>query len=124
MRIERLVSPGMEIVHQLVVLLHLIGFAALFGGFLVQVRTRTPEINAAMLHGALTQLITGIVLVVLSELGPDPVNHVKVAVKLLVTIFVVVVVVMNRKYAAVPRGLWGLIGGLTLANAAVAVLWQ
>jgi hypothetical protein len=35
-----------------------------------------------------------------------------------------VLVAKNRKFAAIPRGLWGLIGGLTITNAAVAVLWQ
>ncbi|HET9561087.1 MAG TPA: hypothetical protein VFP01_03195, partial [Propionibacteriaceae bacterium] len=79
---------------------------------------------AAMLHGSLTLLITGLALVWLSEIGPDPVNYVKVAVKLAVTATIVLLVVKNRKFASIPRGLWGLIGGLTLTNAALAVLWQ
>jgi hypothetical protein len=36
----------------------------------------------------------------------------------------VLLVVKNRKFASIPRGLWGLIGGLTIVDAAVAVLWQ
>jgi hypothetical protein len=52
------------------------------------------------------------------------VNHLKIAIKLLLTGLVVLLVVKNRKFASMPRGLWGLIGGLTLTNAAVAVLWQ
>jgi hypothetical protein len=41
-----------------------------------------------------------------------------------VTALVVLLVVKNRKFASIPRGLWGLIVALTLTNAAVAVLWQ
>ena len=114
----------MQIAHQILVLLHLIGFAALLGGLLVQLRAKEPEVNAAMLHGSLTLLITGLALVWLSEIGPDPVNYVKIAIKFAVTAVVVLLVVKNRKFASIPRGLWALLVGLTLTNAAVAVLWQ
>jgi hypothetical protein len=114
----------MQLAYQILVLIHLIGFAALFGGFLVQLRSKEPEINAAMLHGSLTLLITGLALVTLDEIGPDPVNHLKIAIKLIITAVIVLLVVKNRKFAAIPRGLWALIGGLTIVNAAVAVMWQ
>jgi len=114
----------MEIAHSVLVLLHLIGFASLFGGFLVQARERHPEVNAAMLHGALTALLTGVLLVGVVEMSGDPVNYLKIGIKLGVTLLVVLLVVVNRKFVSVPRGLWALLGGLTLANASVAVLWQ
>lgn len=114
----------MQILQQILVLLHLIGFASLFGGFLVQMRSAHPEINAAMLHGALTQLVTGILLVGLLEaFSEEPVNHIKIGIKLLVTIVITILVVKNRKFESIPKGLWGLLGGLTLINAALAVLW-
>ena len=114
----------MHLGYQILVLLHLIGFAALFGGFLVQIRSKEPEINASMLNGSFTLGITGLALLTVDEFGPEPVNHVKIAIKLLITAVIVVLVAKNRKFAAIPRGLWGLIGGLTITNAAVAVLWQ
>jgi Tfp pilus assembly protein PilN len=114
----------MQLAYPILVLLHLIGFAALLGGVLVQLRSKEPEVNAAMLHGSLTLLVTGLALVILEEIRPDPVNYVKVAIKLVVSAIVVLLVVKNRKFASIPRGLWGLIGGLTIINAAVAVLWQ
>jgi len=114
----------MQIAHQILVLLHLIGFAALLGGLLVQLRAKEPEVNAAMLHGSLTLLITGLALVWLEEIGPDPLNYFKIAIKFAVTALVVLLVVKNRKFASIPRGLWGLLVALTLTNAAVAVLWQ
>lgn len=119
----------MVLAAQFFLLLHLIGFAALFGGILVQLRSVEPEINAAMLHGAYVQLITGVVLAVLVEVGPDqvsddPVNEVKLGVKLLLTLVIAVLVIINRRFASIPRGLLALIGCLTLGTAVIAVLWQ
>ena len=114
----------MQLAHQILLLLHLIGFAALLGGVLVQLRSKEPEVNAAMLHGSLTLLITGLALVILEEIGPNPVNYLKIATKLVVTGLIVLLVLKNRKFASIPRGLWGLLVALTLTNAAVAVLWQ
>jgi hypothetical protein len=115
----------MELARHLLVLLHLVGFAALFGGCFVQLRSKTPEVSAAMLHGALTQLVSGLALLALLEMTPPAgdVNHVKIGIKLLVTIVITVLVIANRRYESIPRGLWGLIFALTFANAALAVLW-
>lgn len=114
----------MELAQHIVLLLHLIGFASLLGGLLVQAKESEPEVNAAMLHGSYTMLLTGVVLVVLAEIGPDPVNHVKIAIKLVVALIITVLVVLNRRFTTIPRGLWGLLGLLAVGNAAVAVLWQ
>jgi hypothetical protein len=114
----------MQLAHQILVLFHLIGLAALLGGFLVQIRSKEPEVNASMLNGSFTLLITGVALVALDGVGPDPVNYVKIAIKLLIAVVIVVLVAKNRKFASIPRGLWGLIGALTIADAALAVLWQ
>jgi hypothetical protein len=114
----------MQLTQQILVLFHLIGLAALLGGFLVQIRSREPEVNASMLNGSFALGFTGLALATLDELGPDPANHLKIAIKLVITAVIVVLVAKNRKFAAIPRGLWGLIGALTIANAAVAVLWQ
>jgi hypothetical protein len=114
----------MQFAHQILVLFHLIGLAALLGGFLVQIRSKEPEVNASMLNGSFTLLITGLALVVSEEIGSGPVNYIKIAIKLLITVVIVLLVAKNRKFATIPRGLWGLIGALTITNAALAVLWQ
>jgi hypothetical protein len=116
----------MHLAYQLLTLVHLIGFAALLGGCLVQFRTVEPEVNLTMLVGAWTQVVSGLALVALLELAPDPaepVNHVKLGVKLAVAAVVLLLVAKNRKFASIPRGLWALITGLTLVNAGIAVLW-
>ena len=116
----------MHLVYELLTLVHLIGFAALLGGSLVQFRAVEPEINRTMLVGAWTQVVSGLALATMLELGndpADPVNHAKLGVKLAVAAVVLLLVAKNRKFESIPKGLWGLITALTLANAAIAVLW-
>ncbi len=113
----------MDIVYTVFVFLHLIGFAALFGGAFTQLKGPKRVVNPAMLHGALTQLVTGVVLLGLQEMGDDPVNHMKLGIKFLVLVVIMVLVLLNRKKVSVPDGaFWGIFV-LTLANVAIAVFW-
>ncbi len=114
---------AMDFLHSLLVLLHLVGFAALFGGAFVQLKASPRVVNRAMLHGAYTQVVTGLLLVGIAEMGDGSVNHAKIAVKTLVLAAILVLVLINRKRDAVPNGAFWAIFGLTLANAAVAVFW-
>ncbi len=121
----------MAVWYQVLVLVHLIGFASLFGGFLVQLRTAQPEVNAAMLHGGLLQLVSGLGLAAFNEFGvfgpgnaAASIDYVQLGIKLGVTVFVVLLLIINRRFASIPRGLWAMIGVLTLGNAGLAVLWQ
>ena len=59
---------AMQFAYQITVFLHLLGFAALLGGVLVQLRVPDPEVNRAMLVGALIELVTGVGLWVLAGL--------------------------------------------------------
>jgi hypothetical protein len=108
---------------QLLVLAHLVGFAALLGGVLAQLRAVEPEVTGVMLWGGAAELATGIALVVLELNGAGGVAWWPVSLKLVVTLFVVLLLVRNRRFLSVPRGLCALIGILTLGAAAVAVLW-
>lgn len=104
-------------------LAHLIGFAGLLGGVLAQLRAVQPEVTGVMLFGGWTELITGVALVVLELTGAGRVAWWPLSVKLVVTLFVVLLLVRNRRFLSVPRGLLVLIGVLTLGAAALAVLW-
>jgi len=113
------------------VVLHFIGLASLLGGFLVQMKSLksgTAKIIPAMVHGAWTMLITGLVLVGLHEwLGSmmegHELNNMKVAVKTIVVTVIVILVMQNRKKESVKTGLFGAIGGLTVLNVVLAVFW-
>ncbi|MCG6568744.1 hypothetical protein [Tessaracoccus sp. ZS01] len=113
----------MEIVHGIFFLLHLIGFAALFGGAFVQLKGPHRMVNPAMFHGALTMLISGLALVGILEMGDGHVNNIKIGIKLLVLIAIFVLVLINRKKGQVAPGhFWGIFA-LTLLNAGIAVFW-
>lgn len=116
----------MDIVYNILVVLHLVGMAMLVGGWLVTMRA--PRVLPGMWHGALTQLVTGILLVGLAESGTvdRTVNNMKIGVKLIVALVIAVLVFLNRRKSpeAVSPGAAHAVGGLALLNTAIAVLWS
>lgn len=115
----------MEFLHPLLVILHFIGLASLLGGVMVQLKAVAKgkgSINAAMLHGALTQLVTGLALVALAEMGDGGVNHMKIGIKLAVLVVIMVLVLVYRKKSPVASWVVWLIGALTVTNIVIAVL--
>ena len=117
-------SDAMEFLEQTLVVLHFIGLASLLGGFLVQIKTTPRVVNSAMVHGIITQLVTGVVLVGLAEADDAAVDHAKVGVKLAVAVVVAVLVFANRRREVLNTAAWGLIGGLTILNIVIAVFWR
>lgn len=112
----------MEIVKGIVLILHFLGLAAIIGGVLAQRRTTRKRIDALVLHGALTQLVTGVALVGLDQALGDPVDNTKIGVKLVILLVITGLAWRYRKGSAPP---WVLdaIGLLTVVNVAIAVLW-
>jgi hypothetical protein len=113
----------MHVAHHSLVLLHLVAFAALLGGSLVQLRSRDPEINAAMLHGAWVALASGVALWVLADAFDVRVSLAAMVVKTGVAAFVTLLVILNRRFFSIPRGLLRLITLLVLGEAAISVFW-
>lgn len=116
----------MDVLINVFVALHIIGIAALLGGFLTQMKAMgagTARFTAAMLHGALTMLVTGAVLVGLNQADDNPVNNVKIGVKLAVLIVVLALVYVKRDEEKVEKPMFAAVGGLTLVNIFIAVLW-
>lgn len=113
----------MELIRDVVLFAHLLGFGALFGGAIVQLRDPVKVINSVMLIGVLAQVVSGIVLVGVLEGLDEPIDTVKVAVKFGVGLVVAVLCWVNRSKREVPTGLFGGIVLLTLAEAGIAVFW-
>ncbi|MDQ1016913.1 hypothetical protein [Streptomyces afghaniensis] len=116
----------MDVLIHLFVGLHIIGIAALLGGFLTQMKAMgegTARYTPAMLHGALTMLVTGVILVGLNQADDQPVNNIKIGVKLALLIVILGLVYVKRDDEKVEKGLFGLVGALTAANVFIAVLW-
>lgn len=117
----------MDIVFGIILILHFVGLASLLGGVLVQVKETIAgkgRIIAAMIHGALTQLVTGILLVAIIEMGDGSINNAKIGTKLAIVLLITVLVFLFRKKERVPSWVIWVIGGLTLANICIAVLWH
>ena len=114
----------MDFLTEIFVLLHLLGMAAIIGGWLA---TRWGGGTIApVVWGARAQLVTGLILVAFAETGDDPVNHPKIGVKLLVAIAVAACAEMAAgrvKRGGDRRPLLDAAGGLAVLNATVAVLW-
>ncbi|MFM7014488.1 MAG: hypothetical protein ACKOXT_05860 [Actinomycetota bacterium] len=113
------------------VVLHFIGLASLLGGFLVQIkslRAKTAEIIPAMVHGAWTMFITGLLLVGVREWelalgGGEALDHTKIGVKLAIALVILVIVLLKKKQKPVSSGVLGAVGGLTVLNVILAVFW-
>ncbi|SCL53581.1 hypothetical protein [Micromonospora peucetia] len=113
----------MEALRLILRYVHLIGFALLLGGAIVQYISGKLRINPAMLWGAVIMLLTGIGLSAPLRDGNEP-DPAKLVTKLVLAILIFVMVFFSRKRDAVNRGHFLAIVGLTLVNAAVAVFWR
>ncbi|EMF26480.1 hypothetical protein ACPCIX_10950 [Streptomyces pseudogriseolus] len=116
----------MDVLIHIFVGLHIIGIASLLGGFLTQMKAMgagTARFVPAMLHGALTMLVTGVVLVGLNQAQDYSVDNIKIGVKLALLIVILGLVYVKRDEEKVDKGVFGLVGLLTVANIFIAVLW-
>lgn len=113
----------MELLRDALLFIHLLGFAALFGGAFVQLRDDSRVVNSAMLHGALTQVVSGVLLVGVLEGIDEGIDYTKISVKFAIGLIVALLCWVNRRKPEVPRGLFWGIFALTVANVAIAVFW-
>ena len=114
----------MVIVYGIVLVLHLIGWALVLGGAVYGLRE--TKMNKGMLHGILTALIAGIIMVGLGSAGvagPEP-NNIKIGVKLVIALVVTAMVLVGNRKETVTKGFLGGVAGLTVLNVAIAVLWS
>ncbi|MEY9213124.1 hypothetical protein NI17_002310 [Thermobifida halotolerans] len=112
----------MEIVYSALVFLHFVALAGIVSGWLMQQMGGYAKAPKVLLHSALTQLVIGLLLVGLREMGDlGAVDHVKIGVKLVVNLAVVVLAVLNVRGPSPRLALAA--GLLTLLNIGVAVFW-
>ncbi len=110
---------GMEILREVLLTLHLIGMAIIVGGYFTVIRA--PRVLPGMLHASYLQLVTGLLLVGLAEMGDGQVNHMKIGIKLVVAILVTVFAFIgNRQQKRYAAGLdnGGLAAGGTTGSGA------
>ncbi|GAA2003522.1 Fe-S protein [Microbacterium ulmi] len=117
----------MEILRSVVVYLHIIGFAVLFGAWLVEASARRVRVTRLMSLGMTIAALTGLALAAPWGISYEP-NYLKIGVKLVVLLVIGALLGIGssrqRKTGTLsPVIFWG-IGILTLLNAGIAVIWR
>ena len=93
--------------------------AALVGGSLAQVREESKKVTALMRDGALTQLVTGFILVGLVQANNEVVNNAVVGLKMTFLVAILVLLWLGRKQLS--NAFYYAILGLAIANVALAL---
>src|SRR3954451_12550413 len=117
----------MDILRHVVLLIHLVGFAILFGAWVVEVVNRRRQVTRLMNWGLAIAGVAGLILA--APWGIDyELNYVKIGVKLVILLIIGALLgigsARQRKGGSVPPAIFWSIGVLTFANAAIAVLWR
>src|SRR5688572_9971100 len=114
----------MDTLRLILLILHILGFAALIGGLLAQAGAEEKKVNGAMRDGVGTAFLAGLALVGVLEAGDGDVNHAKIGVKFAIGLVLLVLVMANTRKASIPKGLWAGLLLLAVAEVCIAVLWS
>lgn len=117
----------METLRHIVVFVHLIGFAVLFGAWVVEAVNRRYQVTRLMNYGLLIAGVAGLALAAPWGIEYD-MNYMKIGIKLVVLIAIGALLgigsARQRKNGSVPPAIFWSIGILTALNAAIAVIWR
>jgi hypothetical protein len=117
----------MELLRNVVVLLHIVGFAVTFGAWAAEATAKRFRTTRIMDYGILISLLTGLALAAPWPTGIE-LNYPKIAVKLVILVALGGLLGMGnarqrRTGNSVPRPLFVSVGVLSFVAAAIAVLW-
>ncbi|HZK04432.1 MAG TPA: hypothetical protein VFC82_01125 [Actinomycetaceae bacterium] len=111
----------MDLLFRALVFLHLLSWAVVLGLSLGYLRKR--EVPKGVMHGAISALVTGVLIVGVVEMGDlFALNHVKIGIKTVVAAVVTVLAVMAERKRNGHKWL-GAIAGLVVLNVGIAVFW-
>ena len=116
----------MELLRNVVVLLHLVGFAVLFGAWVAEAAARRFRFTPVMNYGILISFLTGVALA--APWPAQEVNYPKVGVKLVILLAIgallgIGMARQKRSGDPIARPVFASVGVLAFAAAAIGVLW-
>lgn len=113
----------MGIITNIALFFHLMGFASLFGVSAVQVRQPLRIAKNGMLHGALTQLVSGMALVALNR---EEVNHAVAGIKLFILFIILSILFYYRRDTKreIPSTPFFVVFGLTFVEVILAITYM
>jgi hypothetical protein len=117
----------MEILRHVVVLVHLVGFAILFGAWVVEAVNGKRRFTRLMDWGLAIAAVAGLILAAPWGIEYD-LNYVKLGVKLVILLVIGALLgigrARQRRTDSLPAAMFWAVGILTFTNAAIAVLWR
>lgn len=118
----------MEVLRHVIVLVHLVGFAMILGPWIAELVARRRRFTRLMEYGLVVMLVSGVILALPWPEGFSA-NYVKIWVKLAILIVLGAVLGIGgarqrRTGEPVAAPLFYSAGLLTLAAAAIAVIWR
>ncbi len=118
---------SMEFLRHLVVLVHLVGFALLFGAWAVEAFNGRRQVTRLMNIGLVVAAVAGLALAAPWGISYE-LNYAKIGTKLVILLIIGALMGIGqgrqRKTGSVPPLMFWSIGVLTFANAGIAVLWR
>lgn len=116
----------MDFLRHLLLVIHLLAFATLFGALLGQLRSAERKVTDVVVWGARIVFVAGILLFGVIQADddlPEP-DNAKFGAKLIVALVVVALAESNRKNAKLTDLLYFGLLGLTTLNVVIAVFWR
>jgi len=117
-------GESMETAKLVLVFIHLLGMAAIVGGYFAGLSNSPKRLTAGITHGTLLQFLTGVLLVGLTEMANetgDELRHVRFGIKIAVAAVILLLAWPRRKDVSIAANTYHAIGVLALLNVAVAV---
>ena len=125
---------ALEVIRLILLIVHLVGLAAIIGPYILQNRRRSGFEFQPMLVGSIVQVVSGVLLIAVRKTEELSVIDAKMGVKLAIALLVVAaaIIAMVRQRRLVGAGesdspvrpLLHAIGILAIANVIVAVIWR
>jgi hypothetical protein len=125
---------ALEIIRLILLVIHLVGLAAIIGPYILQNRRKSGFEFQTMLVGSIVQVVSGVLLIAVRKTEELAVIDAKMGVKLGIALLVVaaaiIAIVRQRRLVATGKSdapvlpLLHAMGILAIANVIVAVVWR